>query len=160
MNTYFNEITSPPVNIDGGKILYKIPAGAFCSNGDLGVVFDNDEKGLLLHISKCDFWKFTPGAHKDGGIKTVGFSVVTRYTHGPNAIVSTEDIRADSVPMVIRNPARAMTPSAISHVIGPPHPRIPQMITAPSPPLPEDHVPSLPDLKQAPPPDPSVPGAP
>ncbi len=72
MNTYFNEITSAPVNKVDGKILYKIPAGAFCSNGDLGVVFDNDEKGLLLHISKCDFWKFTPGAHKDGGIKTVG----------------------------------------------------------------------------------------
>lgn len=72
MNTYFNEITSAPVNTVDGKIVYKIPAGAFCSNGDLGVVFDNDEKGLILHISKCDFWKFTPGAHKDGGIKTVG----------------------------------------------------------------------------------------
>lgn len=71
-NTYFNEITSAPVNTVDGKIVYKIPAGAFCSNGDLGVVFDNDDKGLLLHISKCDFWKFTPGAHKDGGIKTVG----------------------------------------------------------------------------------------
>ncbi len=72
MNTYFNEITSTPVNTDGGKIVYKIPAGAFCGNGDMGVVFDNDEKGLVLHISKCDFWKFTPGAHNDGGIKTVG----------------------------------------------------------------------------------------
>ena len=72
VNTYFNEITSKPVNTDGGKILYKIPAGAFCSNGDLGLVFDNDEKGLLIHISKCDFWKFTPGAQKDGGIKAVG----------------------------------------------------------------------------------------
>ena len=72
MNTYFNEITSSPVNEVDGKILYKIPAGAFCSNGDLGVVFDNDEKGLVLHISKCDFWKFMPGAHNDGGIKTVG----------------------------------------------------------------------------------------
>ena len=29
-----------------------------------------------------------------GGIKTVGFSVVTRYTHGPNAIVNTDDINA------------------------------------------------------------------
>ncbi len=72
MNTYYNEITSTPVNTDGGKTIYKIPAGAFCSNGDLGVVFDNDEKGLVLHLSKCDFWKFTPGAHKDGGIKTLG----------------------------------------------------------------------------------------
>ncbi len=72
MNTYFNEITSPPVNTDDRSAIYKIPAGAFCSNGDLGVVFDNDEKGLFLHLSKCDFWKFTPGAHKDGGIKTVG----------------------------------------------------------------------------------------
>ncbi len=72
MNTYFNEIKSTPVNTYDGNVLYKIPAGAFCSNGDIGVVFDNDEKGLLLHISKCDFWKFTPGAHKDGGIKTVG----------------------------------------------------------------------------------------
>ena len=29
-----------------------------------------------------------------GGIKTVGFSVVTRYTHGPNAIVHAGDIQA------------------------------------------------------------------
>lgn len=72
MNTYFNEITSAPVNTIDGKVLYKIPAGAFCSNGDLGVVFDNDEKDLILRISKCDFWKFTKGAHKSGGIKTVG----------------------------------------------------------------------------------------
>lgn len=72
MNTYYNEITSKPVQKDSNGILYKIPFGAFCGNGDLGVVFDDDEKGLLIHISKCDFWKFTPGAHKDGGIKTVG----------------------------------------------------------------------------------------
>ena len=43
-----------------------------CGNGDIGVVFDNGDNGLVIHISKCDFWKFTPGAHKDGGIKTVG----------------------------------------------------------------------------------------
>ncbi len=72
MNTYFNEITSKPINTDGGNVVYKIPAGAMCGNGDLGIVFDNDEKDLLIHISKCDFWKFTAGAHKDGGIKTVG----------------------------------------------------------------------------------------
>ena len=72
MNTYFNEITSKPVNTDGGKVVYKIPAGAFCSNGDLGVVFDNNDEELIIHISKCDFWKFTSGAHKSGGIKTVG----------------------------------------------------------------------------------------
>lgn len=29
-----------------------------------------------------------------GGIKTVGFSVVTRYIHGPHAIVNTDDIQA------------------------------------------------------------------
>ncbi len=72
MNTYFNEITSKPVNTVDGKTVYKIPAGAMCGNGDLGVVFDNDENDLVIHISKCDFWKFTPGAHKDGGIKTAG----------------------------------------------------------------------------------------
>ncbi len=72
MNTYFNEITSKPINTVDGKVLYKIPAGAMCGNGDLGVVFDNDEKDLVIHISKCDFWKFKPGAHGDGGIKTVG----------------------------------------------------------------------------------------
>ena len=72
MNTYFNEITSKPVNKTGTGILYKIPAGAMCANGDLGVVFDNDEKDLIIHISKCDFWKFSGGAHGDGGIKTVG----------------------------------------------------------------------------------------
>ncbi|MBQ4604733.1 MAG: hypothetical protein IJB16_09035 [Clostridia bacterium] len=72
MNTYFNEITSKPVNTNGNGAVYKIPAGALCGNGDLGVVFDNDEKDLLIHISKCDFWKFSPGAHSDGGIKAVG----------------------------------------------------------------------------------------
>ena len=72
MNTYFNEITSKPNNIIDGKVVYKIPAGAMCGNGDLGVVFDNGDNGLLIHISKCDFWKFSPGAHSDGGIKTVG----------------------------------------------------------------------------------------
>lgn len=72
MNTYFNEITSKPVNTVDGKVVYKISAGAMCGNGDLGVVFDNDEKDLIIHISKCDFWKFTPGTNKDGGIKTVG----------------------------------------------------------------------------------------
>ncbi len=72
MNTYFNEITSKPVNKTGSGALYKIPAGAMCGNGDLGVVFDNDEKDLVIHISKCDFWKFANGAHKDGGIKAVG----------------------------------------------------------------------------------------
>ena len=72
MNTYINEITSKPVNTVDGKILYKIPAGALSGNGDLGIVFDNDDQGLIIHISKCDFWKFTPGAQNDGGIKTVG----------------------------------------------------------------------------------------
>ena len=72
MNTYFNEITSKPINTVDGKVLYKIPAGAMCGNGDLGVVFDNDEKDLIIHISKCDFWKFGSGAHGEGGIKTVG----------------------------------------------------------------------------------------
>ena len=30
-----------------------------------------------------------------GGVKTIGFSVVTRYTHGPHAIVNTDDIKAN-----------------------------------------------------------------
>ena len=72
MNTYFNEITSKPINTVDGEVLYKIPAGAMCGNGDLGVVYDNDEKDLIIHISKCDFWKFGSGAHGEGGIKTVG----------------------------------------------------------------------------------------
>ncbi len=72
MNTYFNEIKSKPINTDDGGILYKIPSGAMCGNGDLGIVFDNDDKDLIIHLSKCDFWKFNPGAHGDGGIKTVG----------------------------------------------------------------------------------------
>ena len=76
MNTYFNEITAKPVNVSESKILYKIPAGAMCGNGDIGIVFDNDEKDLILHISKCDFWKFEQGAHSDGGIKTVGNIVI------------------------------------------------------------------------------------
>lgn len=76
MNTYFNEITSKPINTVDGKIVYKIPAGAITGNGDVGIVFDNNEANLIIHISKCDFWKFTPGAHKDGGIKTVGNIII------------------------------------------------------------------------------------
>ena len=76
MNTYFNEITSKPINTVDGKIVYKIPAGAITGNGDIGIVFDNNEADLIIHISKCDFWKFTPGAHKDGGIKTVGNIII------------------------------------------------------------------------------------
>ncbi len=72
MNTYFNEINSKPINKVDGKVVYKIPSGVLCGNGDLGVVFDQNDNGLVIHISKCDFWKFLPGAHKDGGIKTVG----------------------------------------------------------------------------------------
>jgi len=72
MNTYYNEINSKPINVDDNGVLYKIPSGAMCGNGDLGVVFDNDDRGLVIHISKCDFWKFVSGAHNDGGIKTVG----------------------------------------------------------------------------------------
>ena len=72
MNTYFNEITSKPINVTDTGVLYKIPAGAMCGNGDLAVVFDNDENDLIIHISKCDFWKFVNGAHGAGGIKTVG----------------------------------------------------------------------------------------
>ena len=76
MNTYFNEITSKPINTVDGKIVYKIPAGAMTGNGDIGIVFDNNKADLIIHISKCDFWKFTPGAHKDGGIKTVGNIII------------------------------------------------------------------------------------
>ncbi len=76
MNTYFNEITSKPMNTVDGKVVCKIPVGAMCGNGDLGVVFDNDEKNLIIHISKCDFWKFSVGAHGDGGIKAVGDLII------------------------------------------------------------------------------------
>lgn len=76
MNTYFNEITSKPVNKTDSGVLYKIPAGAMTGNGDLAVVFDNDEKNLIIHISKCDFWKFESGAHSDAGIKSVGDLVI------------------------------------------------------------------------------------
>ena len=72
MNTYFNEITKKPQHCENGKIVYKIPFGAYTGNGDVGIIFDDDDNGFFIHISKCDFWKFTPGAHKDGGIKTVG----------------------------------------------------------------------------------------
>lgn len=76
MSTYFNEITSKPVNKTDTGILYKIPAGAMTGNGDLAVVFDNDEKNLIVHLSKCDFWKFVSGAHSDAGIKAVGDLVI------------------------------------------------------------------------------------
>lgn len=72
MNTYINEITRKPDKYENGKTAYKIPFGAYSGNGDIGFVFDDDDAGFFIHVSKCDFWKFTPGAHKDGGIKTVG----------------------------------------------------------------------------------------
>lgn len=72
MNTYYNEITEKPIQTENGKIVYRIPYGAYTGNGDLGIVFDSDENDLIIHISKCDFWKFSPGAHGDGGIKAVG----------------------------------------------------------------------------------------
>ena len=76
MNVYFNEITSKPINCDENKIVYKIPAGAMTGNGDLGVVFDQNDTDLIIHVSKCDFWKFKHGAHMDGGIKAVGSIVI------------------------------------------------------------------------------------
>ena len=72
MNTYLNEITQKPDKYENGKILYKIPFGAYSGNGDIAFIFDDDENGFFMHVSKCDFWKFTPGAHSEGGIKTVG----------------------------------------------------------------------------------------
>lgn len=50
----------------------KIPAGMITGNGDLSVILDDENDDLLIHISKCDFWKFAPGHGSDGGIKTVG----------------------------------------------------------------------------------------
>ena len=55
MNTYFNEITSKPINTVDGKVLYKIPAGAMCGNGDIGVVFDKDEKDLVKVLENHEF---------------------------------------------------------------------------------------------------------
>ncbi len=72
MNTYFNEITSKPINTYNCKDICKVPSGAFTGNGDVGIVFDNDENDLIIHISKCDFWKFKAGVGNDGGIKAVG----------------------------------------------------------------------------------------
>lgn len=48
------------------------PCGAICGNGDLGIVFDDENDDILIHISKCDFWKFAVGTQGDGGIKTIG----------------------------------------------------------------------------------------
>ena len=39
MNTYFNEITKKPDAQENGKILYKIPFGAYTGNGDTGIIF-------------------------------------------------------------------------------------------------------------------------
>ena len=87
MNTYFNEITSKPINRTGTGTVYKIPAGAMTGNGDLAVVFDNNDTDLIIHISKCDFWKFNPGAHKDGGIKTVGNIILMKAYLNANSVI-------------------------------------------------------------------------
>jgi hypothetical protein len=53
MNTYFNEFTSKPEKLQGNGAYEKLPAGALCGNGDLGVVFSNDENDLIIHISNA-----------------------------------------------------------------------------------------------------------
>lgn len=67
MDTFINKITQKPEKINS-----KIPVGAVCGNGDLSVVLDYENDDLIVHIGKSDFWKFTPGAREDGGIKSVG----------------------------------------------------------------------------------------
>lgn len=68
MNTYQNIIDKKPQKDEHNKI----PSGAICGNGDLAVIFDDEKDDLILHISKCDFWKFAYLYGADGGIKTVG----------------------------------------------------------------------------------------
>ncbi len=72
MDTYFNEITKRPQKSEGSSAFDKIPSGAISGNGDLGIVIDYDKNDLVIHISKCDFWKFVNTVHGDGGIKAVG----------------------------------------------------------------------------------------
>ncbi|MBQ8210440.1 MAG: hypothetical protein IJZ35_07665 [Clostridia bacterium] len=67
MDTFVNKINKRPEKTDS-----KIPRGAICGNGDLAVVLDDENDDLIIHIGKSDFWKFTPGAREDGGIKAVG----------------------------------------------------------------------------------------
>lgn len=68
MSTYINTINKKPKKNDKNKT----PSGAICGNGDLAVIFDDEKDDLILHISKCDFWKMSYMNGADGGIKTVG----------------------------------------------------------------------------------------
>ncbi len=67
MDTYKNIINSRPKKAGSST-----PVGAICGNKDLAVVLGDENDDLLIHIGKSDFWKFTPTARADGGIKTVG----------------------------------------------------------------------------------------
>ena len=48
-----------------------IPDGAFCGNGDIGAVLGNSENGVLVYLTKCDFWLADEKALSDGGISPV-----------------------------------------------------------------------------------------
>lgn len=67
MDTFTGIIDSVPKKINNRVT----PAGAICGNGDVACVLENDEKGAVLCVSKCDFWKCADGGENDGGIKSV-----------------------------------------------------------------------------------------
>lgn len=67
MESLINVINKRPAKAESWT-----PTGAICGNGDLSVILDDENGDLLLHMSKCDFWKFATGTQGDGGIKTIG----------------------------------------------------------------------------------------
>lgn len=73
MDSYINLIKNRPEKAESST-----PTGAICGNGDLAVILDDENDDLILHIAKSDFWKFTPTARADGGIKSVGSLRISR----------------------------------------------------------------------------------
>ena len=92
-----------PGDLEGNNT---VGAGTAVKYSDTSVICDEYLVETMVNICKRDNIPFQKdviyvggtdaGAMTlvGGGIKTIGFSVVTRYTHGPNAIVSQKDIEA------------------------------------------------------------------
>jgi alpha-L-fucosidase 2 len=64
---YEGEWTAPPVNTPTNKV----PDGAICGNGDIGMVLGGTPEDQTIYFSKNDFWKAKDG-YPDGGVCYIG----------------------------------------------------------------------------------------
>ncbi|MFV0581044.1 MAG: trehalose hydrolase, partial [Parabacteroides gordonii] len=64
---YKGEWSTPPSNTPTNKV----PDGAICGNGDIGMVLGGTPDKQLFYFSKNDFWKAQNG-YPNGGVCYVG----------------------------------------------------------------------------------------